>query len=214
MGRSLEEFHRKFIVIKVTNRLTLAIYVPKPLLKYQECVVHDSVRLFSFAHSQEDFVTYRRSLPTFVNYRLYFDDGGLQLYQTKRQDTWIFIRRPGTDDSSFRAIEDRGDRRRVRNSTVEAGTNSELIISVALGKFSGGLARHMGRVHREPIIGAEVYVISNRDAASIHVLDKWLEFIDTREVMPLFEKQEQDYRLADMRDVDWTKEPQHLSRIV
>lgn len=213
MGRSLEDFHRKFIVIKVTNRLTLAIYMPKPLLKYQECVIHDTVRLFSFPHSQEDLVTYRRSLPTLVNYRLYFDDSGLQLYQTKRQDTWIFIRRPGIDDSSFRAIEDRGDQRRVKNATVEAGINSDLIISIALGKFSSSLAKHMGRVNREPIIGAEVYVISNRDTFSMQVLDKWLEFIDTREVMPLFDRQEQSYRLADMRDVDWTKEPEYLQRI-
>ncbi|KAL8976626.1 MAG: hypothetical protein Q9205_007403 [Flavoplaca limonia] len=213
MGRALEDFHRKLIVIKITNRLTLAIYVQKPLLKYQECVVHDTVRLFSFPHSQEDLVTYRRALPTLVNYRLYFDDGGLQLYQTKRQDTWIFIRRPGMDDSSFRAIEDRGDSRRARQSTVNSGVNSELIISVALAKFSGGLAKHMGRVNREPIMSAEVYVISNRDSASMQVLDKWLEFIDTREVMPLFEKQEQNYRMADMKDVEWTSEPEYLKRI-
>lgn len=213
MGRSLEDFHRKFIVIKVTNRLTLAIYMPKPLLKYQECVIHDTVRLFSYPHSQEDLVTYRRSLPTLVNYRLYFDDDGLQLYQTKRQDTWIFIRRPGIDDSSFRAIEDRGDQRRVKNATVEAGINSDLIISIALGKFSSSLARHMGSVNREPIIGAEVYVISNRDTFSMQVLDKWLEFIDTREVMPLFDRQELSYRLADMRDVDWTKERRSLEML-
>ena len=213
MGRSLEDFHRKLIVIQITNRLTLAIYVPKPLLKYQECVVHDTVRLFSFPHSQEDLVTYRRALPTLVNYRLYFDDSGLQLYQTKRQDTWIFIRRPGIDDSSFRTIQDRGDQRRARQSTVDSGANSELIISVALAKFSGSLAKHMGRVNREPIMSAEVYVISNRDSASMQVLDKWLEFIDTREVMPLFEKQEQNYRMADMKDVDWTGEPEYLKRI-
>lgn len=213
MGRSLEDFHRKLIVIKVTNRLTLAIYVPKPLLKYQECVVDSTVRLFSFPHSQEETVTYRRSLPTLIDYRLYFDDSGLQLYQTKRQDTWIFIRRPGIDDSSFRAIEDRGDKRRVKHATIEMGINSDMIISVALGKFSSSLARHMGRVNREPIIGAEIYVISNRDTTSMHVLDKWLEFIDTREVMPLFEKQEQTYKLADMKEVDWTKEPKYLQRI-
>lgn len=213
MGRSLEDFHRKLIVIKVTNRFTLAIYIPKPLLKYQECVVNNTVRLFSFPHSQEETVTYRRSLPTLIDYRLYFDDSGLQLYQTKRQDTWIFIRRPGIDDSSFRAIEDRGDKRRVKHATIEMGINSDMIISVALGKFSSSLARHMGRVNREPIIGAEIYVISNRDTTSMHVLDKWLEFIDTREVMPLFEKQEQPYKLADVKEVDWTKEPEYLQRI-
>ncbi|KAL8688847.1 MAG: hypothetical protein Q9224_004784, partial [Gallowayella concinna] len=98
MGKALELFQRKFVVIKVTNRLTVAMYIPEPLVKYQECVVHDTVRLLSFPHSQDDYVTHRRSLPTLVNYRLYFDDTGLQLYQTKRQDTWIFINRPGTDD--------------------------------------------------------------------------------------------------------------------
>ncbi|CAL8579662.1 hypothetical protein XPA_005396 [Xanthoria parietina] len=93
------------------------------------------------------------------------------------------------------------------------GINSDMIISVALGKFSSSLAKHMGRVNREPIIGAEIYVISNRDTTSMHVLDKWLEFIDTREVMPLFEKQEQPYKLADVKEVDWTKEPEYLQRI-
>ncbi|KAL8846652.1 MAG: hypothetical protein Q9198_011274, partial [Flavoplaca austrocitrina] len=62
-------------------------------------------------------------------------------------------------------------------------------------------------------MSTEVYVISNRDSASMQVLDKWLEFIDTREVMPLFEKQEQNYRMADTKDVDWTSEPEYLKRI-
>lgn len=107
MSSAIELFHRKFIVLRVTNRLTIGIYIPKPLLKHQECVVNESVRLFSFPHSQEDMVTYRRSLPTLVNYRLYFDETGFQLYRTQRGDTWIFINRPGTDDSTFRSIEDR-----------------------------------------------------------------------------------------------------------
>ncbi|KAL8896256.1 MAG: hypothetical protein Q9192_003192 [Flavoplaca navasiana] len=144
----------------------------------------------------------------------YFDFSKL----TDAQKVWLVAqfpakRRPGIDDSSFRAIEDRGDQRRVRHSTIEAGINAELIISVALAKFRGSLAKYMGRVNREPIMSAEVYVISNRDSASMQVLDKWLEFIDTREVMPLFEKQEQNYRMADMKDVDWTSEPEYLKRI-
>lgn len=47
----------------------------------------------------------------------------------------------------------------------------------------------------------------------MQVHDKWLEFIDTREVMSLFEKQDQIYRLADMKDVDWNSEPEYLQRI-
>ncbi|KAL9579667.1 MAG: hypothetical protein Q9203_006598, partial [Teloschistes exilis] len=213
MSSAIELFHRKFIVLRVTNRLTIGIYIPKPLLKHQECVVNESVRLFSFPHSQEDMVTYRRSLPTLVNYRLYFDETGLQLYRTQRGDTWVFVNRPGTDDSAFRSIEDRGDRRRARHTTVETGINSDLIISIALGKFSGNLAKHMGRVNRSPILGAEVYVISNRDADSMRVLDKWLDFIDTREVMPLFEKSEESYRLPDLKDIDWAAEPDYIRYI-
>ncbi|KAL8665418.1 MAG: hypothetical protein Q9202_002311 [Teloschistes flavicans] len=210
MSSTIELFHRKFIVLRVTNRLTIGMYIPKPLLKHQECVVNETVRLFSFPHSQEDMVTYRRALPTLANYRLYFDDTGFQLYRTQRADTWIFINRPGTDDSTFRSIEDRGDKRRARHATVEAGINSDLIISIALGKFSSSLARHMGRVNRNPILGAEIYVISNRDANSMRVLDKWLEFIDTREVMPLFEKSEESYRLPDLKSVDWAVEPDYI----
>lgn len=214
VGRAFELFEKKLVVIKVTTRLTIAIYFPKSVSKHEECLVDDTVRLFSFPHSQEDTVTYRRSLPTKVDYRLFYDDTGLQLYEKKRGNTWVFMTRPGQDDKSYKAIEDRGDRRRGRQTTIESGINHDLIISIALNKFSGNLAKHIGRVNRTSVIGAEVYVISNRDVRSLQVLDEWLEFVDTREVMPLFERPDREYTIPRLNNVDWSSEPDHIKRVV
>jgi hypothetical protein len=56
-------------------------------------------------------------------------------------------------------------------------------------------------------------VISNRDVASMQVLDQWLHYIDTEEVLPLFEKLELDYRVSKLETEDWDAHPE-LIRIV
>jgi hypothetical protein len=48
-----------------------------------------------------------------------------------------------------------------------------------------------------------VYVISNRDVASMRVLDQWLHYIDTQEVLPLFEKLEPEYMTAKLDMLNW-----------
>ena len=214
ISQTFELFDKKLVVLRVDTRLTIAIYFPRRVKKHEECLVDDTVRLFSFPHSQEDATTHRRSLPTKVDYRLYFDDTGLQLYEKKRANTWVFMNRPGQDDKSYKAIEDRGDRRRAKQATIDADLNHELIISIALNKFSGNLAKQIGRVNRTSITGAEVYVISNRDVRSLQVLDQWLEFVDTREVMPLFERPDREYGLPTLKDVNWSSEPQYIRRVV
>jgi hypothetical protein len=45
-------------------------------------------------------------------------------------------------------------------------------------------------------------------------LDLWLEFIDTREIMPLFEKNAREYNIPKLSDVDWSGEPEYLVQIV
>ena len=212
-GKALELFHRKLIVIRVDTRLTIAIYVPRRLIKHQECLVDDAVRLFSFPHSQQDTATHRRSLTTKVDYRLYFDDGGLQLYETKRANTWVFLTKPGSDDASYKAIEGIGQRRRARDATVEQGTNHDWVISIAVNKFSAHLVKHVGRVNRNPVVGVEIYVISNRDTRTLQVLDQWLSLIDTKEIMPLFDKPEREYALPTMSDVDWSSTPAFICEI-
>lgn len=44
-------------------------------------------------------------------------------------------------------------------------------------------------------------------------LDLWLDFVDTREVMPLFEKNAKEYTIPKITDVDWSAEPEYVVRI-
>ena len=203
-GRALEQFHRKFVVINISERLSIAMYVPRRLEKYQENVVDDIIRLFSFSHSQGEETVYRLVVPTKTDYRLYFDDSGFQLYEKQRADTWIFFTRPGSDDASFKAARTEQERRKKRQATVETGLNSDFVISIALGKFSSGLAKHIGRVNRNPVLGAEIYVISNRDVRALQLLDQWLQYVDTQEVLPLFDNIGRAYKAASTKDLDWS----------
>jgi regulator of nonsense transcripts 1 len=45
-------------------------------------------------------------------------------------------------------------------------------------------------------------------------LDLWLEFIDTREIMPLFEKNAREYSIPKLSDVNWSGELEYLVQIV
>ena len=44
-------------------------------------------------------------------------------------------------------------------------------------------------------------------------LDLWLEFVDTREIMPLFEKNAKEYSIPKLSDADWSGEPEYLVQI-
>ena len=204
---ALELFHRKIIVVHVSTRLSIAMYIPVKLEKYKEGVVNDAVRVLSFPHSQGNETAYRRALPTKKKYRFYFDDNGFQLFEQNRSNTWIFLRKPGSDDASYTNIDDRGDKRRARNATVQACLNSDFITSIALNKFSAGLTKHIGRVTRMPVFEAEMFVISNRDVRSLQVLDQWLEFVDTADVMPLFDNPKREYEVPSIKYLDWAQVP-------
>lgn len=150
----MELFHKKLMVLKIDERLTIAIYIPRKIEKRKNCQVDDSVRLFAFPHSQGDETFHRRVVPTKRNYRLYCDDHGMRLYEGQHANTWVYVGQPGASDSLYRNIENQGDKRRKRHETVSQGLNHDCIISVALDKFSKGLQRHVGRVNRNPVLGA------------------------------------------------------------
>ena len=152
--RLLEDFHKKLIVLRVDERLTLAIYVPKKIEKGRDCQVDDTVRLFAFPHSQEDENFHRCVVPTKKTYRLYCDEHSFQLYQGQRADTWVFITRPGSDNITYQNLQNRGDKRRQRQATLDSGLNDDFVTSVALNKFSRGLQTHIGRVNRNPVMAA------------------------------------------------------------
>ena len=165
VSHALETFHKKIIILRLDERLTLAIYVPKRLESRRDCQVDDKVRLFAFPHSQKDGAFHGCVMPTKKTYRLYCDDGAFQLYQGQRGNTWVFITRPGANNVSYKGIQNKGDRRRQRHATVEEGTNEDFIISVALDKFSRGLQTHVGRVNRNPILAAVGIFPSNENCA-------------------------------------------------
>ena len=212
-SKAMEIFYRKLIVIRVNSRLTVAMYIPKQANKYQEIVVDNSVRLLSFPHSQEVKSRIRQTMPTKMDYRLFFDNTSFQLYEKQRRNTWVFMTKPGQDDAPYKDIDDDGAKRRARQSTIESGMNSDVVASIALNKFSGNLAKHIGRVNRDPILGAEVYVISNRDTRSFQVLDQWLHFVDTREILPLLEEPDREYEEPSLMNVRWSAEPEYIRLI-
>ena len=152
--RTLELFHRKLLVVRVDERLTLAIYVPQKIEAHQECQVDDNVRLFAFPHSQGEETAHHLALPTKKNYRLYCDSNVFQLYESQRSNSWVFLKRAASDDSSYRNIVPIGSRRRARQVTIDIGVNFDCVASIALDKFSRDLQKHIGRVNRSGILGA------------------------------------------------------------
>lgn len=152
--KSFESFHRKLVLFRVDARLTLAIYIPRKLSKGDETDIDDRGRVFAFPHTGDQADTYRRVVPTKMNYKVFCDDYLFQMYNLKRRDTWIFIRRAASDDEAYRNVKPTGDRRRARQETLDAGINHDFVASVALNKNSSGLQRHMGRVNRNGILGA------------------------------------------------------------
>src|SRR5438045_405163 len=116
MARALELFHRKLIVIRVDERLTVAIYVPQKVERGRECQVNNRVRLFAFPHFQGDETSYRLALPTKMNYRLYCDENVFQLFEGKRANTWVFIGRSASNDSKYRTKRSIVDRKRAQQT--------------------------------------------------------------------------------------------------
>ncbi|KAK4144578.1 RNA dependent RNA polymerase-domain-containing protein [Dichotomopilus funicola] len=212
-ARTMGMLHRKLLILRVDERLTVAIYVPKIIEQAQDCLVDDTVRLFAFPHSQGTETQSRTSLPTKKTYQLFCDDGIFQLFEGQRANTWVYIARGRSDDSTYRSTENVGDRRRQRQETVDAGKNFDYRVSIALNKFSSGLQKHVGRVNRNGLSAAEIYVISNRDVKSMRTLDLWIEHIDTEKRLPLFDNEVEDYTIANLKGVDWDSEPVFIVNI-
>lgn len=154
IATNMELFHRTLVVFQPDERLSLAIYIPKKIERSQDCVIDDTARLFSFPHSQGPQTQARLSLPTKMDYQVYCDGSLFQLYQKSKRNTWVFINRPGQNDEDYRDEKNKGDRRRKRQEVVDRGEQAEVVASVDLGKFSGQLARHIGRVNRSPVTAA------------------------------------------------------------
>ncbi|PON22462.1 hypothetical protein TGAM01_v208743 [Trichoderma gamsii] len=202
--RNLELFHKKMIIFRPNERLTVAMYVPQKITPADDFVVGSKVRLFAFPHSQGRETQSRLSLPTKKEYRLFCDHSTLQLFEGQRRDTWIYIGRGGSNDSSYRNAPTEKDRRKARQDSLDNGTNFDFRASIALNKFSKNLQSHVGRINRQGISNAEIYIISNRDASSMRNLDLWEDYIDTEKTLPLFPREPKEYDVPKLQDVDWS----------
>jgi hypothetical protein len=153
-SRSLELFHKKLLLLRVNERLTIAIYVPCKIPKANETQVGASVRVFAFPQSKgNDYAEYR-VMPTTVNYKLYCDESNFQLYNLKRSDTWVFLTRSPADTSSYRNLPSEGDRRRQKQRTIDEGINFDCRASIALQKIHKNIQTHVGRLNRAGILAA------------------------------------------------------------
>ncbi|KIW73618.1 hypothetical protein PV04_01721 [Phialophora macrospora] len=214
VGQTFHQFAKKLLILRLSERLSIAIYFPQPIEKEEDAVVHDTVRLFAFPHSHKDKVGHRRAVPTKKNYRFYYDDTVMQLYESHRSNSFVFFTKSANDDSSYRNVQGSGNKARARQRTIEDGINCDWRVSIALGKFSSQLATHIGRTNREPLTDAELYVISNRDVRALRALDLWLENIDTLEILPNFPDEQPSDGLPSLTDVDWNQHSDFLVRVL
>ncbi|KAF8467385.1 RNA dependent RNA polymerase-domain-containing protein [Kalaharituber pfeilii] len=220
----MNTFHKKFIVLQIEARLTVAMYIPHLVEAHEEFVVSDSIRLFAFTPTQAEGAGWHRVIVrTKKNYRLFYDGNVLELFDLKRANTFIHLRRGVTDAYALSGIEGKGNRRRALNEIREnrdehpsrsEERNWEWRASIALDKFSKRVQTQVGRVNRDGIKAVEVYVISNRDIQGQQILDLWLEQIDTDKVIPRFERLAREYSLPTVQEADWTTEPEFLEKVV
>jgi hypothetical protein len=151
--RSLEVFHKKLIVLRINDRLSVAIYVPKKVARASEVTVDDGVRVFAFPHTQGLQSPNYCAVPTKTNYCLYCDEQLFQLYQQKRRNTWVFLRSSKGDDALYRALPSVGDKRRAREHTMQQQINFECKVSIALDKIGRDMKTHVGKVQSEGVLG-------------------------------------------------------------
>ncbi|TFB03406.1 putative RNA-dependent RNA polymerase 1 [Trichoderma ghanense] len=203
-SKNLELFHKKMIVFRPDDRLTLAMYVPQKITPADDFKVGNQVRLFAFPHSQGRETQSRLSLPTKKEYRLFCDENRLQLFDGNVRNTWVFIGRGGSNDSSYRNAAREQDRRKARQESLANGTNFDYRASIALDKFSRNLQTHIGRLQRQGILAAEIYIISNRDVSSMRNLDLWEDYIGTEQTLPLFPREPKEYDIPKLQDIDWS----------
>lgn len=154
VSRSLELFHKKLIILRVDERLTLAMYIPRRIERAAEVQVDDSVRVFALPRSKGNESPAYCVAPTKLNYRLYCDGSNFWLYQGKRGNTWVFLTRGPVNATTYQHVEDKGARRKAKHQTIEQGINFDCRASVALDKINKGIQTHVGRLNRAGILDA------------------------------------------------------------
>jgi len=182
LATALEDFTCKLLVLTVDTRLKVAILVTQrinPNDDRHETVVDDNISVFSFRPNNRSEGRYKRTVEGF---RLGWDGVVFQLFHTSRGDTFIHFRGPET--------EGQGPLGRV---------------SIALNKVNAGLAKNVGRVFRNPILGVEFYAISNRDRIGRQILNISHNYVPTETYIPRIINTPAKYEEETIATVDWSK---------
>jgi len=163
--RTIELYNKKLIFFQPDERLVIAVYIPSKINKGNNAYVGTSVRVFAFPTSQgPDSVQYK-VVPTKINYHLSFDEHSFQLYDGKIQNTFIFL--VGCQHAAFsrskRKSKSTGSKQE-REETSDA-TQFDCRVSIALGKISQDIAKHVGLINRAGILAA----VSQNNASSIRL---------------------------------------------
>ena len=153
-SRAMELFHKKLIIMRVNERLTVMVYIPSKVEKASEAHVGASVRVFALPRSAGSKPANYRVMPTKVNYRLYSDDGAFQLYDGKRGNTFVFLRRGAMDRTSFAHIENQIERRKAIQASLDSGINFDCRASIALDKISEPIRQHVGQIRSAGVLEA------------------------------------------------------------
>ncbi|KAH6906119.1 RNA-directed RNA polymerase [Coprinopsis sp. MPI-PUGE-AT-0042] len=89
----------------------------------------------------------------------------LKLYNNNIGDTFVFIGRSPSEHQS------------------------DVVMSIALGKFSASVQRQLGRLNRAPLKDIELHVVSNHDRVAQQLFDLWYSHVPTEEYIPRFGRQ-------------------------
>jgi hypothetical protein len=137
---AMEDYTRKLLVLDVSaeTRLKVAFLISKrikPIEERDDTVVNDSVTAFSFRPGESGN---GKRIRTTAGYRLSWDGFVFQLFNNSRGNTFVWLRSPQNQSNGPLAS-----------------------VSIALNRFGQDVARNVGRVCRNPVRSAEIYVISN-----------------------------------------------------
>jgi regulator of nonsense transcripts 1 len=154
LERSFSHFHRKLLILRVSERFSIAIYISRLIEVDEEAAVGNRVLVFAFPHTQDQTNSRDRIFRASNEFRLHFNHTTFQLFKLDRQSTFIWIRQPGIDDAPFRQVRGQANRARRCHQTVVEGINHDWIASIALERFSRNIQTQMGRVRRHGLSGA------------------------------------------------------------
>jgi RNA dependent RNA polymerase len=154
VNRTFECFTKKLLVLRTDERLSVAIYFPRPLKPGEDVQVDSSVRLFAFPHTHKNRSGHRRVVPTKQNYRFYYDAMVMQLYENHRSNTFLFFTHSAGDNTSYGDLVGTANRARARQKLIDDGVTCDWRVSIALQKFSSQLATQVGRTNRTPVTAA------------------------------------------------------------